>query len=476
MEALNYPKPAIARITGSDIYFVPGVYEKLKGERAAMNAVLDMSQIEADRLELQMAEVDLGALLGVCLNVVRPAADARRLALGAAPATSFRVAADPVRLRQVVINLLGNAVKFTNAGRVEMRVREAEGLDGVRVEIVDTGPGIRAAHVEKLFTTFERLNANAVVSIEGTGLGLAISARLVQLMKGRIGYTDNPGGGSVFWVELPAYHGSTETAVPRHTGVHAAESKRLRVLVADDEILNRSIATSFLDRAGHEVVCVENGAAALELATREDFDVILMDVRMPVMNGMEATRLIRNLPGSRGHVRVVAVTAQAFAEQIELCQQAGMDSHLSKPFTQAMLLAVLPGGGAVAQVGIAAAEGAPEIPIFDRQMFRETVEFLPQAEIVSHLRTLIERCAAMIGQLRQPATRDEPKSLIEPVHKLAGATSMFGLLAVGADSRALERALVTGAPGIPERLTRLEAELHASVEMLKEELDLTATK
>jgi PAS domain S-box-containing protein len=438
-----------------------------------VNAVLDMSQIEADRLELHPAVVDLAGLIAVCLNVVRPAAGARGLALADAPMTHDRVVADPVRLRQVVINLLGNAVKFTAAGRIEVRVRAAEGWDGVRVEVADTGPGIRPAHIEKLFTTFERLNANSVAGIEGTGLGLAISARLTGLMGGRIGYTDNPGGGSVFWVELAAYHGGDETAAPATASAHAAAPKRLRVLVADDEILNRSIATSFLDRAGHEVVCVENGAEAAHIAAREDFDVILMDIRMPGMNGMEATRLIRALPGARGHVRVVAVTAQAFAEQIELCQQAGMDAHLSKPFTQAMLLAVLtPAEPAVRHIEAP----APEIPIFDRQMFRETVEFLPPAEVVSHLRTLIDRCNSMVGQLHAPATHAEPKSLIEAVHKLAGATSMFGLLAVGAGSRALERALVNGAPGIAGRLAHLEAELLASVKMLHEELDFIATK
>ena len=435
-----------------------------------VNAVLDMSQIEADRLELHPADVELSELIAVCLNVVRPSAEARGLRLGKPPGTTARVVADPTRLRQVLINLLGNAVKFTPAGAIDLRVRDATRLQGVRVEVADTGPGVQPADRDRLFNTFERLNANAVSLIEGTGLGLAISARLVQLMGGHIGYEDNPGGGSIFWLELPASPAAAQTVHRDQASDGAQASPRMRVLVADDEVLNRNIAGGFLTRAGHDVVCVDDGAAAVARAANDDFDVILMDVRMPGVNGMEATRRIRDLPGARGRVRIVGVTAQAFEEQIALCRQAGMDDHLSKPFNQPMLLASLHGKHA------GAPDAAPAVPIFDGKMFRETVEFVPAPEIINHVRTLISRCEAMLLSLREPGALSQPKTLIEQVHKLAGATSMFGLVAAGEAARAFERAATTGAPEIEAIAERLSAALEASVGALQGELDARVRK
>ena len=343
-----------------------------------INSVLDMSQIEADQIELHPDGIALPDLIRACFEVVRPAAEAKGLALIPAPAAPLRLFADPTRVRQVLINLLGNAVKFTPAGSVEVRLRQTEAAEFVRLEVADTGPGVWARHRDKLFNTFERLNVEAVSGIEGTGLGLAIAARLVRLMGGQIGYADNPGGGSVFWVELP--YGSVpsveiEVAAP----LPLAGGPRLRVLVADDDALNRNIASGFLSIAGHDVVCVNNGAAAVGAAATGDFDVILMDVRMPGMNGLEATRLIRALPAPRGEVRVVAVTAQAFAEQIETCRRAGMSGHVSKPFKQAVLLAALENVMvarndkepialplAAAQAGV-----GPELPVLDGGAFKD---------------------------------------------------------------------------------------------------------
>ncbi len=308
-----------------------------------INAVLDMSLIEADQMELRPVEIELPNLVRTCLDVVRPAAEAKQLALVLAPTVPLRLVADPTRLQQVLINLLGNAVKFTPSGTVEVRLRQTEAGDCLRLEVADTGPGIDVQHRDKLFQTFERLDAEVGSGIEGTGLGLAIAARLVKLMGGRIGYADNPGGGSVFWLELPrgaVASAEVEAAAPSTL----AAPLRLRVLVADDEALNRNIANGFLCVAGHQVVCVGDGTEALKAATAGDFDVILMDVRMPKMNGLEATRRIRALSGPRGQVRVVGVTAQAFAQQIETCREAGMDGHVSKPFKQTVLLAALKSG------------------------------------------------------------------------------------------------------------------------------------
>ena len=439
-----------------------------------INMVLDMSQIEADRLDVQPVELDLPELVGVCISVIRPTAQGRGLGLSHTPFPPVRVNADPTRLRQVLINLLGNAVKFTPSGHIDVNMRCLEPAGTVRVEVADTGPGIRAMHRTKLFNTFERLNAQAVAGIEGSGLGLAISAKLVHLMGGQIGYDDNPGGGSIFWVEFPISR--SEPAAPVEVSVEQPASEpALRVLVADDEALNRSIMGSFLARLGHEFVCVDNGAAAVEAALAEDFDVILMDVRMPGMNGMEATRRIRAAGGPRSRIRIMAVTAQAFAEQLVMCQEAGMDGHLAKPFNLAMLIAALHNGDARAtasQAGAVAGTVSLE-PIFERDMFLDAVDFMPAEEVIEHLRALIERCQAMQSLLQPGEAIQSPQGLMDDAHKLAGAAGMFGLTEASKAARAFERAAATEGQDMAAIIARLDASLTASIAGLQEELEST---
>jgi CheY-like chemotaxis protein/HPt (histidine-containing phosphotransfer) domain-containing protein len=446
-----------------------------------INAVLDMSQIEADQLELHPVEIELPDLIRTCLDIVRPAAEAKRLALKMAPAGPLRLFVDPIRLQQVLLNLLGNAVKFTPAGAVEIRLHQTEVGDCIRLAVADTGPGVRAIHREKLFNTFERLNAETVSGIEGSGLGLAITERLVRLMGGRIGYADNPGGGSVFWVELP--HG-TVPAAEIETAAHSpvAERPRLRVLVVDDEVMNRSIATGFLSMVGHDVVCVDNGAAAVEAAANADFDVILMDVRMPGMNGLEATRLIRALPAPRGEVRVVAVTAQAFAQQIETCRLAGMDGHVSKPFKQAVLLSALENvtmaprkaERAIEPPSSALDDAGGGFPILDRATFDDISVILSAADLENNLQLLITRCETLLCGLRTFGS-SQAGELAEAAHKLAGGASTFGFLYVAAAARHFEVAADMGAPETKALADRLAAAIEASVAVARQEFSTIDT-
>ena len=450
-----------------------------------INAVLDMSRIESDKLELRPTEIQLSDLVRTCLDVVRPAAEAKNLVLVLAPAAPFRLFADPTRLQQVLLNLLGNAVKFTPVGSVEVRLLETDAGESVRLEVADTGPGIWANHRAKLFQTFERLNAETVSGIEGAGLGLAIAARLVHMMGGRIGYADNPGGGSVFWLELP--RGAVPTAGAGPAPMPSlAECRRLRVLVVDDEALNRNIAQGFLSIAGHVVVCVDNGAAAVEAAATDDFDVILMDVRMPGMNGLDATRLIRALPAPRGRVRVVAVTAQAFAQQIEICRQAGMDSHVSKPFKQAVLLAALENGTAaptnseLAETPAASehADADAGLPVLDRAVFEEITETLSAADLQENLQILLARCEALLCGLRMSGMLSQSSGLAEAAHKLAGGAGTFGFLQVAAAARRFEAAADIDDPETTALADHLAAAIEASVTIVRQErraMDTLAT-
>ena len=311
---------------------------------ATINSVLTLSEIEAERVDLHVCDVDLADIAGQCCDMVRAVAEAKQVALGhlVAPGTALRVITDPKLLRQILLNLLGNAVKFTSRGSISVTVTPSAS-GGPRLEVADTGPGIPAELRRRLFRDFQRQDSLAGAAIEGSGLGLALSAKLTALIGGRIGLEDNPGGGSIFWLELPLSVGAAEPHATLAELDETLPDKRphLRILVTDDVPMNCEIVRCFLAGAGHAVTCVESGAAAIAAAAGEDFDVILMDVRMPEMDGLEATRRIRCLPGPRGRVPIIGLTAQAFAEQVADCRQSGMDAHLAKPFTPDDLLSTV---------------------------------------------------------------------------------------------------------------------------------------
>jgi PAS domain S-box-containing protein len=310
-----------------------------------IEGVLDVSEIEASRTALEISDADLAQIAGACLDIVRPMALAKGLALGLAIAADVphRVRTDATRLRQVLLNLLGNAIKFTARGSVDLRVGTAGDGGVLRIAVADTGPGIPAAKQGLLFQRFERLETDGSRTVEGAGLGLSLSAQLAGLLGGRVGHADNPDGGSVFWLEIPLH-----PVVPAGpTGAHvatapdAAPVTGLRLLLVDDVAMNRDIAGAMLCAAGHSVACAENGEEAVAAAAAHVFDVVLMDVRMPVMDGLEATRRIRLLPEPYGRVPVLGLTAQAFADQIAKCREAGMNDHIAKPFEQAALVAAV---------------------------------------------------------------------------------------------------------------------------------------
>jgi light-regulated signal transduction histidine kinase (bacteriophytochrome)/CheY-like chemotaxis protein len=306
-----------------------------------INRVLELTEVEAAHTKLNFTEVDIHELAITCLSVVRYGAESKGLKLRishaahcVAPGKPVMVTADPSRLRQVLLNLLDNAIKFTEQGWVELRLcSPADGRQ--RIEIADTGPGIPEATHRQVFEEFRRLNSASSL-IAGAGVGLAIAARLLMLMGGDLGYEGKPGGGSVFWLHLPLAEEAAGT--PPEVAPEPAAPAKLRLLVVDDIDMNRDIASAFLTAGGHEVTCAETGEDAVAAASRADFDVVLMDVCMPGMDGLEATRRIRALGNSRAWVPIVALTAQVFAEQIEECRAAGMNSHLAKPFAYDTLL------------------------------------------------------------------------------------------------------------------------------------------
>ena len=432
----------------------PSQVERVEAMREAgrhllemITGVLDIAQIEADKITLQNADINLQDLVQACIGLVRPVAESKGLKLSFVmpPEGPARLQVDPMRLRQVLLNLLGNAVKFTASGAVEVRLQWNASETTMRMEVADTGPGIPPVQQERLFEAFERMDDPSGAPTEGTGLGLMISARLIGAMGGRIGCDARTDGtGSVFWFELPAVRAEAAEAAPSQAD--AVPVNPLRLLVVDDIANNRDIAAAFLRSAGHRVTSAASGAAAVRAAAAKRFDAVLMDVRMPGMDGLEATRQIRALPPPNGAVPIIAVTAQAFPEQIEACRQAGMDHHLSKPFeVEALLNAVATGiGGAERAVDGAPAASAQEtMPILDQAIFAATASYLPQAELAVHMQALVTRGQGLLTALQGDQPPEEAAAL---AHSMAGAAGTFGFQQIADLGRRYEYAIETRAP------------------------------
>src|SRR5689334_12343666 len=307
--------------------------------------ILDFSKIEAGKLELEAAPVELPELVEGTRALLAQVAGAKGLELrvtrdGGVPRW---VTADPVRLRQVLLNLLSNAIKFTPRGTVTLSVtghgRQVDGRHALRLTVADTGIGIPADRQEHLFEAFSQLDRSVSRRHGGAGLGLAICRRLVELMGGRIGVTSRPGLGSTFWIMLALPEAEPAQApVPQPGGAVLPLRRPGRILVAEDVPVNQLLVRAMLVHAGHRVDVVEDGVGAVAAVQRQRYDLVLMDVQMPVMDGLEAARRIRALPGPGRRVPIVAVTAHAMAEQIADCRAAGMDGHIAKPVEKAALL------------------------------------------------------------------------------------------------------------------------------------------
>jgi signal transduction histidine kinase/ActR/RegA family two-component response regulator len=310
-----------------------------RGLLVILNDILDYSKIEAGRIDLERVSFSPAGVADEAVSILAEGARQKGVVLASAVAADVPpwIVGDAHRVRQVLLNLIGNAVKFTDRGRVDVRLSVAgQGEPRLRCEVTDTGIGISDELRTKLFDRFTQGESSFARRFGGTGLGLAICKRLVELMGGTIGVDSAVGDGSSFWFTIPILRGTAPTdEAPAATagGTPAA----LRILVVDDAEMNRRLAMLLLRAAGHTVETAADGASAVAAVPGGAFNLILMDVQMPGIDGYEATRQIRRLPDGAA-VPVVAMTANAMPEDIQRCLDAGMDAHLSKPIEKAKLL------------------------------------------------------------------------------------------------------------------------------------------
>jgi signal transduction histidine kinase/DNA-binding response OmpR family regulator len=395
---------------------------------AQVDDILDLSRIEAGRLLLRPRDFRLEDLTGNVLRLLAPQAGERGLdlRLETAPGVPDDLHGDPVRLRQVLLNLVGNAIRFTRQGsvtvRVEAELSETQGST-LFFAVRDTGAGIRPEVQARLFQPFAQSDSSASRHLGGTGLGLVISKSLVELMNGEIGFESTYGSGSTFWFRVPlvrALGSGSPPWTPAGEGgqpVPRPGRRGLRILVVDDRAPNRAAALSLLGHLGHVAEAVDSGEEALARLARQSFDAVLLDSEMPGLDGRETCRRLRQREAGGPRTPVIAVTAHTRPEAQEACLAAGMDDCLVKPFTAADLAArldrwVRPAAGDTLDGRLAALKALPAGAGPDMQT--QIVEaFLQQGE-------------ADLATLRRALQQEDLDTLAETAHALAGCAALLG--------------------------------------------------
>jgi signal transduction histidine kinase/CheY-like chemotaxis protein len=412
-----------------------------------INNILDFSKIEAGMLELESTAFSLRHCIDGLLKPLGIRANQKGLRLRADIADDVPdlLVGDPLRLRQVLINLTDNAIKFTDRGQVLVRVINAAAQNGqchLRFSVADTGIGILLEKQKAIFEAFAQADGSTTRTHGGTGLGLSIASQLVEKMCGEIWTESEPGLGTTF--HFTAQLGlAQETSMPptllspeplepppspllNDNARHVETRAGLRILLAEDNEVNRAFATGFLSKRGHSIVHAVNGREALDLAATTDFDLILMDVNMPEMDGFEATRRIRFAEQSktRHHTPIVAMTAYAMAGDRERCLASGMDEYLSKPVDKAELLGLLQ---RISRSGVAGEmpQFVPAQPIFS---FKKLLDNLDGDEILMQriVRLFHDNTPRLLANVRSAMAQKNSAEIARSAHALLSSLGVFG--------------------------------------------------
>jgi len=467
-----------------------------------INDILDFSKIEAGKLELEHIEFALREIIEETIEILVLRARAKGLELRCEiePSVPAAVCGDPGRLRQVLINLAGNAIKFTEAGEVVVRVAALDTDGRLRFEVSDTGIGIAADAQSQIFSAFTQADSFTTRKYGGTGLGLAICRQLVALMGGVIGVVSEQNRGSTFWFEtrmepvaasavlrLPAAAVMPAPPVPlKRVAPHATPTVGPLILVVEDNAVNREVAAGMLENLGYQSEAAVNGMLALEATAESSYAAVLMDCQMPVMDGLSATQEIRRREaGSGGRMPIIALTANAMEANRERCLAAGMDDFLPKPFTQAQLTAVLARWAPVAQApehdlaALAAGEIALAMPaaspvaaamnlaVIDMEALRNIAALGRPALLGSLIDLYLEHSRPLVETIESAIQGREAAGLGEALHTLKSSSANLGGARLTALLRECETLIQEGAA--PVQLARLPAAYHEFCEALMRE-------
>ncbi|AWK86150.1 hybrid sensor histidine kinase/response regulator [Azospirillum thermophilum] len=472
-------------LTAEQRQYVALQREAGRGLLAIIGDILDYSKIEAGRLDLDERSFDLHRLMRDCRDLMSNAASQKGLLLQLAigKAVPRYVRGDEARIRQILLNLVGNAIKFTGRGSVLVSVGMldpgpedgtggGQGVTRVRFSVSDTGPGIPVADRASLFQRFSQGDRSTTRRFGGTGLGLIISKQLSELMGGRIGFESSVGIGSTFWFELPLpladevrSAASPAGPLPRRTG---------RILLAEDVPMNQIVTSSILCKAGHTVEVVEDGLAAVEAVEKGAFDLVLMDMQMPRMDGLQATTTIRSLADARSRIPIIALTANALAEQLQLCIDAGMNDHVTKPIEREALLAAVDrwlgsrdAGGEAAAEAIPQPAPAPAEPVLNRSVLDALAETLGDEALPRFVASTLSELTSRVERIRSAGDR---QSAGFDAHAMVSLAGNLGLVELSRISRSLQHACEQDRPDAPALTLEIQAALHRAMTALDEAL------
>jgi PAS domain S-box-containing protein len=401
-----------------------------------INDVLDLTEIESMGINLTDQPFDFDALLKEIMTTLRPSASRQnsQLQLETLPQQLGWFRGDPIRLRQIMINLIGNAIKFTRDGQILIEVTVGPDTQGlilgrhrIEIQVSDTGTGIPRDQLEQIFEDFVRAEQTSARKIEGTGLGLGIVKRLVDVMGGKLGADSVEGEGSMFWVSLSLQQVEKPSAIAPPTGA-ADDVRPTAVLLVEDNATNRFILREMLSRDGHDVSEAADGAQAVKMADARSYDLVLMDINMPVMNGLQATEAIRRGGGASANARIVALTAHVFDHEHLRYEDAGIDDIVLKPLKWDGLRRILQGEPAILvthpREGVTMEKGAEPL-LLDRAVLNILLETLGPVKLGRLLTQFMSEGQASIKNIKQG--QNDPRQILrDRIHGLAGQAATFG--------------------------------------------------
>ena len=463
-----------------------------------INDVLDFSKLEADRVEIEQVEFDLHDLVRNTVGVLSTRATEKQLDLSVNIAEDVpgRVVGDPARLRQLLLNLVGNGLKFTNEGGVAVTVECDKGQTPQHVRltfsVADTGIGIPADGLKLLFREFSQLDSTIARRFGGTGLGLAICKRLIDLMGGTLMVESKVGKGTTFRFTIEysvalAHSAASDAALEQTLRISsplapgaAKGGKPVKILVVEDDKTNQLVATKLLEGLGFPVDLASDGIKAVAACSATKYDVVFMDVMMPEMDGLAATKLIRSLDHPYCEPYIIALTANAQTHDKDVCLEAGMDDYLTKPVTRAGFAAKLSrfGGSAtpVAAAKFVSEPAARGVAMFDAAIHGELADALGADDIRLVMETFRAETKKRLGEMRKAAKEGDNALIKREAHTIKSSAASLGFLRLSGLAKSLEaEALGLKWPGLDARLTRLAAGFAEIQDIIKSKLSQPIT-
>ncbi len=452
---------------------------------SVISDVIDMSRLDAGKAELFLADFTLSDLIGDVMEIVKSLAQRRQntIELHIDEAIPGRLIGDSSKLRQVLLNLMSNAVKFTHRGKISLAAKILErrtNVANIEISVADTGIGIAAEDQSRLFQEFSQVDMSYTRPVGGSGLGLSISKKIIELMGGRIGVESAPGKGSRFWIRLPFEIANGKDWAQKMVGATYADHRRKEpknLLIVDDNETIRTVIGDMLRAQGHKTTLADSGMAAIDILSKSNFDAVLMDISMPGIDGMEAARRIRALPGPSRNVPIVALTAHALSEDRERSFAAGINHFLTKPIRLPALLSIIDGLNPEEHVEatlplMKAEDHSP--PLFDKAEWETLSHSLNNKSLLNVLNRFAEELDRHLQRLKGAPDSAEMQHIL---HTLAGSAATIGAKKLALFSKDLDQAAKAGtveySDNIRTKLIDLIKESRSAVDIIRGEMKQT---